>query len=95
MNPTPFHLGVSLNAILAVIIGGAGTVWGPVIGSALVVFLPEYLRVATEYRMVIYGTLIILVMIFMPRGVMGILERVADRVGRQAKSVIVSGERLK
>lgn len=95
VNPTPFHLGVSLNAILAVIIGGAGTVWGPAIGSALVVFLPEYLRVATEYRMVIYGTLIILVMIFMPRGIMGILERVADGWGRQAKGVIVSGERSK
>ncbi|MCL4182934.1 MAG: branched-chain amino acid ABC transporter permease [Burkholderiaceae bacterium] len=75
LNPTPFHLDASLNAILAVIIGGAGTVWGPVIGSALVVFLPEYLRVATEYRMVIYGALIILVVIFMPRGVMGIWER--------------------
>lgn len=75
VNPTPFHLGVSLNAILAVIIGGAGTVWGPVIGSALVVFLPEYLRVATEYRLITYGALIILVMIFMPRGVMGIVDR--------------------
>lgn len=80
VNPTPFHLEASLNAILAVIIGGSGTVWGPVIGSALVVFLPEYLRVATMYRMVIYGALIILVTIFMPRGVMSILEASWNRV---------------
>ena len=80
VNPTPFHLEASLNAILAVIIGGSGTVWGPVIGSALVVFLPEYLRVATTYRMVIYGALIIVVTIFMPRGVMSILERLWERI---------------
>lgn len=86
VNPTPFHLEASLNAILAVIIGGSGTVWGPVIGSALVVFLPEYLRVATTYRMVIYGVLIILVTIFMPRGVMSILDLLWARV-RLARAV--------
>lgn len=69
INPTPFHLDTSLNAILAVIIGGSGTVWGPVVGSAVVVFLPEYLRLATTYRMVLFGAVLILVTIFMPRGI--------------------------
>ncbi len=68
LNPEPFGVDQSLNAILAVILGGSGTLSGPVVGAFLVVALPEYLRVADTLRLVVYGALLILTTIYMPRG---------------------------
>ena len=68
LNPDPFSVEHSLNAILAVILGGSGTLTGPVVGAFAVVFLPEYLRVAETYRLVTYGLLLVIATIFMPRG---------------------------
>ncbi len=68
LNPDAFGVDHSLNAILAVILGGSGTLAGPVVGAFAVVFLPEYLRVAENYRLVIYGFVLVAATIFMPRG---------------------------
>lgn len=75
VNPSPFDLANSLNAILAVILGGSGTVLGPILGSTLIVFVPEYLRVADAYRLVIYGVMLIAIVVFLPRGIVGWAER--------------------
>ena len=53
LNPEPFGVDQSLNAILAVILGGSGTLAGPVVGAFLVVALPEILRVAETYRLIV------------------------------------------
>lgn len=68
VNPEPFGVDQSLNAILAVILGGSGTLSGPIVGSFVVVFLPEYLRMADSYRLVIYGLILVVATMFMPRG---------------------------
>jgi len=68
LNPDAFGVDHSLNAILAVILGGSGTLAGPVVGAFAVIFLPEYLRVAENYRLVIYGFILVTATIFMPRG---------------------------
>jgi branched-chain amino acid transport system permease protein len=75
INPAPFSVDNSMNAVLAVIFGGAGTLTGPIIGAFAVVFLPEYLRIADTYRMIAYGLLLVLATIFMPRGIVGVLSR--------------------
>lgn len=69
ISPAPFSIDHSLNAILAVIVGGSGTLAGPLIGSALVTALPEVLRMADSYRLIIYGVSLVLVVIFLPRGI--------------------------
>jgi branched-chain amino acid transport system permease protein len=73
LNPEPFGVDQSLNAILAVILGGSGTLAGPVVGAFLVVALPEFLRVAETYRLIVYGLLLVLTTIFMPRGIIPLL----------------------
>lgn len=80
INPTPFGVGESLNAILAVILGGSGTLSGPVVGAFTVIFLPEYLRVAETYRLIAYGLILVLATIFMPHGVVRLLSRVVARM---------------
>lgn len=68
LNPDAFGVDYSLNTILAVILGGSGTLAGPIAGAFAVTFLPEYLRVAENYRLVIYGFVLVAATIFMPRG---------------------------
>lgn len=80
INPDVFGVAQSLDAILAVIIGGSGTVAGPVIGAFFVVLLPEMLRFADGFRLIVYGLVLVLATIFMPRGIVGGAALLADRL---------------
>jgi branched-chain amino acid transport system permease protein len=80
LNPEPFGVDQSLNAILAVILGGSGTLTGPVIGAFAVVFLPEYLRIADSYRLVTYGFILVIATIFLPRGLVPVGRNLFLRV---------------
>lgn len=73
--PASFTLAESINAVLIVIIGGAGSLAGPALGALVFVGLPEYLRVAAEWRMVIFGVLLVLITLFVPEGLSGLLAR--------------------
>jgi branched-chain amino acid transport system permease protein len=79
INPEIFSVGHSLDAILAVIVGGSGTVAGPVIGSFIVVLMPELLRFADSFRLILYGLLLVLATIFMPGGIVGLARDLRDR----------------
>ena len=84
INPEIFGVAQSLDAILAVIVGGSGTIAGPVIGAFFVVFLPEYLRFADGFRLILYGLVLVLATIFMPRGIVGVASDFWARIqGRQ------------
>ena len=80
LNPEPFGVDQSLNAILAVILGGSGTLSGPIVGAFLVIALPEYLRIADTLRLVVYGGLLIVTTIFMPRGVVPMVAAGVQRL---------------
>jgi branched-chain amino acid transport system permease protein len=82
INPEIFGVAQSLDAILAVIIGGSGTIAGPVSGAFFVVFLPEYLRFADSFRLILYGLVLVLATIFMPRGIVGLTSDLLARWGR-------------
>jgi branched-chain amino acid transport system permease protein len=71
--PASFTLAESINAVLIVIVGGAGSLAGPALGALLFVGLPEYLRVASEWRLVVFGVLLVLIMLFAPQGLAGVL----------------------
>ena len=73
--PATFGLGESINTVLVVIVGGAGSLAGPALGALAFVGLPEYLRVASEWRLVVFGALLVALMLFAPRGLAGFLEK--------------------
>ena len=62
-----------------VIIGGSGTLLGPVLGAILFTVVPEYLRAAKDMRLVIFGIIMLLGIIFMPRGINGVVNNIRDR----------------
>ena len=75
--------------LIMVILGGKGTLIGPVLGAVIFTFLPEMLREASHYRMVIFATILILATMFMPRGIIfPVIETLVPRLlGRwRAKS---------
>lgn len=79
IDPTSFTLDESIFIITALFIGGIGSrVWGPIVGAAVVVILPELLRfvglpdaVAANLRQVIYGLVLIVLMFVQPQGLLG------------------------
>ncbi len=74
--PTAFGFGNSVYVMMYAVVGGlAHSLAGPIIGSLVITFIPEYLRVAKEWEPVVTGMAIILIIIFMPSGVLGLIDR--------------------
>jgi len=67
--PDAFSIVESFTMMAMVIVGGVGTMVGPVIGAILLTFLPEVLRGVGELRLMIYGVALTLVVLFMPGGI--------------------------
>lgn len=75
-----FHL--ALISVFYVAIGGTRTFMGPIFGAVLLTVLPEMLRFAGDYRMVIYGLLVLAVMVVAPNGLEDLLPRVLRKLRR-------------
>lgn len=78
IDPTSFTILESILVISMVIIGGAGSLRGPIIGAVVLVILPEALRfvglpssVAANLRQIFYGSLLVLMMLYRPQGLIG------------------------
>jgi branched-chain amino acid transport system permease protein len=78
IDPTSFTVMESILIISMVIIGGAGSLWGPLVGAFVLVTLPEALRfiglpsaTAANLRQIIYGAVLVVMMMFRPHGLMG------------------------
>ena len=77
IDPSPFALGLSLNLLLMVVVGGSGYFFGPFLGAMVAVLLPEWLRFAEGYYLMAYAVLVIVLMAFCPAGLLGLFERLA------------------
>lgn len=75
VNPCEFTFYQSILFLLVVIIGGSGTVLGPLFGSFVVVLIPEFLSGLAEYRLLFFGILLLFVMWASPGGIVGSFTR--------------------
>ena len=75
IEPAPFAVTTSLSMLLMVIAGGSGRLFGPAIGAVVVVLLPEWLRFAAEWYLAIFGVLIVVMMVWLPGGLLSIPDR--------------------
>jgi branched-chain amino acid transport system permease protein len=69
--PQNFGFGQSIVILCMVVFGGIGTRWGPLIGAVILGILPEVSRPIMEYRTLVYGVLLLLMMRFQPNGLVG------------------------
>jgi len=78
--PDAFGIVESFTMMAMVIVGGMGTMVGPVIGAIVLTFLPELLRGFGELRLMIYGVALTLVVLFMPGGIIQALLSLRNRM---------------
>ena len=68
IDPKDFAYHRAVEILLFAVLGGSNVVWGPLLGSIILTSLPEFLRFATEYREMIYGGILVIMMAFRPQG---------------------------
>lgn len=85
IEPAPFTVGASIMMYLMVVVGGPGYFFGPLIGSAVGVLLPEWLRFAQAWYLFVFGAAVIVLMLWLPDGLLSIPDRLrARRHAREA-----------
>ncbi len=82
-----FGEGPSIQILLFAIVGGLGTVWGPAVGALVLVPIAELARgwlggSFAGAHLLLYGTVLVLVMLFMPKGIMGLVASLRQRLNR-------------
>jgi ABC-type branched-subunit amino acid transport system ATPase component/ABC-type branched-subunit amino acid transport system permease subunit len=75
ISPDSFTLQTSIVFLLALLFGGLGRIAGPVAGSLALTILPELLTSLLDYRLILYGTLLLVSIYWLPEGVIGALSR--------------------
>jgi len=68
INPDSFTLSESMIMLMSVVVGGTGSIPGVIAGAMILKLLPEYFRMLAQYRMLIYGIAMVLIIIFKSDG---------------------------
>ncbi len=86
ISPDSFGFMASIKMVTMVVIGGMASVWGAVLGAAVITLLPEVLHGFADYEMIVFGAILMGVMIFMPRGLTrGVLDQYERYRKKRAK----------
>lgn len=91
ISPEEFGFGMLVHTLASSVLGGATSIWGPLVGSAVLTTLPEFVRVFADYRGVVQGVLLMMIIIYLPHGIADTLRswrhdrRISRSVAAQAK----------
>jgi branched-chain amino acid transport system permease protein len=90
IEPAPFAVGASIMMYLMVVVGGPGYFFGPLLGAAVGVLLPEWMRDVpgvSNWYLPLFGAAVVLLMVWLPEGLLSIPDRLRDRrVARDASA---------
>ena len=75
INPASFTFLESAIILSIVVLGGMGSILGVIIGALVLILLPEYLRALSEYRMLAFGAILVIMMVFRPQGIIANVRR--------------------
>lgn len=83
IEPGPFHFSTSLMMLLAVIVGGSGRFFGPVVGTIIIILFPEVLRASNmealkfmqKWYLVFFGVAVVVLMVWLPGGILSLFDR--------------------
>jgi branched-chain amino acid transport system permease protein len=79
VSPSELHLVTSAEGLIMVILGGAGTLWGPAIGAGIIILIKNFVSGYTEHWMIILGALYIFTVMFAPQGVYRLAKQFVKR----------------
>ncbi len=80
ISPSSASILITFNLLVYLLLGGVATLAGPIIGAFAIPILMEYLQALQEYSMIIFGILLIVVIIYFPRGLMGGVTTLRNRM---------------
>ncbi|THB69482.1 MAG: high-affinity branched-chain amino acid ABC transporter permease LivM [Desulfovibrio sp.] len=69
INPKSFEFIESALILSIVVVGGMGSIVGVILGAIIIMLMPEYLRAFSEYRMLLFGAIMVIIMVFRPQGI--------------------------
>jgi branched-chain amino acid transport system permease protein len=96
INSDAFTIHTSLFFLLALVIGGTGSRWRPLMGATLLTVIDQFLASLFEYRFFIYGGILLLVLLLLPEGIMGRIEkRVVNYLRRGEEEAVEEDLELK
>ena len=83
INPASFTIWESIIILCIVVLGGMGSIIGVITGALVLILLPEYLRAFSEYRMLLFGGILVLMMVFRPGGIVPDVRRTYRFEGKE------------
>lgn len=87
VGPDLFYFSYTTILLVMVVMGGLGTIAGPLIGALVFTLVPEYLRVASEYRLVFFGAILVIGILFVPGGLVELIGRARARLDARRGAV--------
>jgi len=85
-----FGLQMAIGIFLILLLGGAESMWGPLVGAAIFVALPRMLQAFERYQTIVYGGILLVVIIVFPHGVVGGFRRIRAALARRRTSAVRS-----
>lgn len=82
VSPDLFYFSVMTTVLLMVVLGGKSTIVGPAIGAIIFTAIPEGLRMASEYRLIIFGTILVILVMGLPGGLAQLATIISTRIAR-------------
>jgi branched-chain amino acid transport system permease protein len=79
ISPSSFSFMFSILLLMMVVVGGAGTIWGALLGTLLLTLLPEYLRGLEDFEVFVYGAILMVVLLFMPQGILEGMRKMLEK----------------
>ncbi|WP_071547147.1 high-affinity branched-chain amino acid ABC transporter permease LivM [Pseudodesulfovibrio hydrargyri] len=87
INPASFTFWESAIILSIVVIGGMGSIRGVIAGAVILILVPEYLREFAQFRMLLFGSIMVLVMVFRPQGLISAKRKVYEYKAAEAEAV--------
>jgi branched-chain amino acid transport system permease protein len=67
VSPDSFNIFVSVDFVIMVVVGGMGSIWGTLFGTALITLLPEWIEALESFKDIVHGLILVLILLFCPR----------------------------
>jgi branched-chain amino acid transport system permease protein len=92
IDPAPFTVEASIMMYLMVVVGGPGYFLGPLLGAAVGVIMPEWLRFAQAWYLLVFGAAVMLLMVWLPDGLLSLPDRLRARKQARLASAALAGQ---
>ncbi len=83
LGPAIANVPITFNMLLYLLVGGLGSLSGPLVGALLVATLQQFLQQFQEYQLVIFGPILVILIIFFPSGLAGLWHRIGNRIANR------------